>query len=266
MSHAGKHGLKYLCEAGVMPPGDPSYQSKAVAVAKDFGKGGPIGEEQVLDFIRMRRFRETLLCHADVETSPEIQKDALKQFKLASQAESSAGSAPGKRAFTLPGGAALETDESRPIAMLECLMRAWPRALPFEEMEAYLEQQGIPSDEDLLTLIMGFVAARMVQMHVWDAPVSKGIAEHPRASASGRQEAATDHHFVTTLHHRTLTMGDSMVTHFLAMLDGSKDREGLRKQLKLDFPEMAETAIVNGIEMSLNLLHRAGMLVAEDFA
>jgi SAM-dependent methyltransferase len=264
IAHAGKNDLSYLSESVIMPPGDPSNQPKAVAMANHLAEGDPIAKEQILDFVRMRGYRETLLCHANLTPSLEIRMDVIQRLNLSSQAVSSPGDSEGSRTYTLPDGLEMKATDTTSITVMEYLISSWPEAVPFTELEEVLAQQGIQSDPDFRTLLLRMASARMVQFHIWNAPVSKTIPARPRASASGRQEAVA-HGFITTLHHLPLALGDTMVRRFLSILDGSRDRTDLLKVLHREFPDISEANLTGGIEMSLNVLHRAGMLLVEDF-
>jgi hypothetical protein len=49
---------------------------------------------------------------------------------------------------------------------------------------------------------------------------------------------------------------------FLGLLDGTRDRTALLDALKAEFPAIPSEQLEQGIEPSLKLLHRAGLLEA----
>ena len=84
IEHATRHGLQYLSEAdfveiqiGVCPP-------KAVEVLKQISSNR-IAQEQYMDFLKGRRFRQTLLCHAGTKLDDEPRLDNLQRFSVSSQ-------------------------------------------------------------------------------------------------------------------------------------------------------------------------------------
>ena len=104
-----------------------------------------IAREQLLDFLRNRMYRETLLCHAEREVTREYLPEQLRCLDFASQASSSPGEKPGAKVFTLPGGIKMETSGSGVITLMEQLEAAWPRALSFAEIEPELSAAGFVS-------------------------------------------------------------------------------------------------------------------------
>jgi SAM-dependent methyltransferase len=71
-AHAARNDLRYVSESVVMTLNDPSNQPRAAALAKEMAGGDRIAEEQILDFVRMRGYRETLLCHSMANSSAAI--------------------------------------------------------------------------------------------------------------------------------------------------------------------------------------------------
>jgi hypothetical protein len=62
--------------------------------------------------------------------------------------------------------------------------------------------------------------------------------------------------------HGTLKLDDPAVARFLELLDGTRDRTELLKQMKAEFPGVPAEELEAGIEPGLIFLHRAGMLEA----
>jgi hypothetical protein len=174
------------------------------------------------------------------------------------------GSEAESRTFALPDGVAIETTDEKTILVLDYLVGAWPHGVSFAQLEEFLLSAEIATDEELLVLLLRLVSARMVQLHLWQAPISAGIANRPCASEPGRHDVAA-HGMMTTLHHCPLVLGDTLARQFLSLLDGSRDRAGLSKALRAEHPEITESDMMDGIEASLHMLHRAGALVTDDF-
>ncbi|HEX3469643.1 MAG TPA: class I SAM-dependent methyltransferase [Silvibacterium sp.] len=261
VAHARRHGLEYLSEAVLPPPPDPCYRSDLRPTLESAVGDDIIAQEQVLDFMRMRMYRETLLCHTEREIARDFPAGALRQLFFASQAMSTPGEAPDAKVFTLPGGIRMETAHPATIALMEQLEAAWPRALSFAEIEPSLAERGVVLDSEGATLLMRLAVAKMIELRAWRAPVAREISARPSVSASSRQEARTRPH-ATTLLHTTLRLDDPMVRSFLTLLDGTRDRAALLDALKAEFPAMPTEQLEQGIEPNLRLLHRAGILEA----
>jgi hypothetical protein len=264
IAHAAVNGLQYLSESVLPTPGDPCFQPQVAATAEALADGDPIAKEQILDFARMRMYRETLLCHADRSVSIELCLEAFSRLRMASQAKSSPGEGAVLRVFTLPGGIRMESQHAGTVELMESLIEAWPQSVPFTQLGEVLAAKGIALDAEFSTVLLRLVVARMVELHAWAAPVSNQIARQPKASASSRQEA-TLHTHATTLLHSSLHLGDPLVRQFLLLLDGTRDGADLLRALRKEYPNVPETTLADGIEPNLRLLNHMGVLLAEGF-
>jgi len=108
---------------------------------------------------------------------------------------------------------------------------------------------------------MRLAAANMIELHAWRPPVAEGIAARPLASGCSRQEALT-RMYATTLMHGTVGLDDPVLRSFLKLLDGTRDRAALLDAMKGEFPGMGTEELERGIEPSLRIFHRAGLLEA----
>ncbi len=263
-AHAARNGLQYLSEAVLPLANDPCFQPQVSARAKAASQGDVIAEEQILDFARMRTYRETLLCHTGLTVSSDLRLAAFGRLRLASPAESSQGEAAGVKVYTMSSGAHMESQHDGTVTLMEALIAAWPQSVPFADVAALLERKRIALQADFYTLLLRLTITHMIELHAWAAPVSSRIAVRPRASASSRWEAAVHFH-ATTLLHSSLGLADPQVRRFLLLLDGTRDRVDLLQALRAEYPDLPEVALAEGIEASLRLLHRTGVLLADNF-
>ena len=259
MEHARRHGLQYLSEAVLPPANDPCYRSGMRSALENVAGGDVLKQEQMLDFARMRGYRETLLCRADRLVRRDFPVEHLRRLLLASPAVSAAGEAAGAMVFSLPDGSNMESNHAGAIALLEALEAAWPRALSFGELEPRLAATGFALDGDGATLLMRLAVAKMVELHAWRAPVAGEVSARPRASACARQEAGAQA-YATTLLHGKVGLDDPVVRSFLQLLDGTRDRNALLDALKAEFPALPQEALEEGIEPGLAFFYRAGLL------
>jgi methyltransferase-like protein len=261
VTRASRHGLAYLCESMLPPPNDPANHPDLQPIIESLTGDDVIAGEQALDFLRMRMFRETLLCHGEREIRRGPTAEQLRRLNYASQATSTPGDKSGARVFMIPGGMEMETAQPRVIALMEQLEEAWPRALSFAELEPCLSEAGSSPEHETATLLMHLARARLIQLHAWKAPVAATISERPRASANARQEARSRPR-VSTLLHTTARFDDPVVCSFLCLLDGTRDRAALIDALKAEHPALPVGQIEQRIEPTLKLFHRAGVLEA----
>jgi SAM-dependent methyltransferase len=259
--HAQKHGLQYLCEAALPPIDDPWFRSEIRSVVEKASGGDILKQEQMLDSLRVRMYRETLLCRADRAIRRDFPAENLRRLMLASPAESTPGEAPGVRVFSLPAGSSMESNHAGAIALIELLAAHWPRPVSLRELEPRLAGAGLLLDGEGFTLLMRLIVARFVEIHAWSAPVAEEISTRPRVSLCARLEAGT-REFAPTLLHGTLKVDDPVLMSFVQLLDGIHDRAELLDAMGEKYPELTQERIEAGIESSLRLLYRAGMLEA----
>jgi methyltransferase-like protein/2-polyprenyl-3-methyl-5-hydroxy-6-metoxy-1,4-benzoquinol methylase len=261
VEHAQKHGLQYLSEAVMPPPSDPCYRPEIRLAIEEAAGDDILRYEQMLDFVRLRMYRETLLCRAECVVERDFSMENLRRLQFASSVTSAAGEGAGARAFTLPGGIKMESIHTGVISLLEALEAAWPRTLRFDEIEPHLEENGIKLEGAGATFLVRLVVAKFIEFHTWRPALAGAVSERPRASASGRQEARSKT-FATTLLHGKISLDDAVLRIFLNLLDGTRDRKALLDALKMEFPETPEADLEGGMEQSFRQLFRAGLLEA----
>jgi len=260
-NHAAEHGLRYFTEAEFPAPKDPCFQADTAAAIQQLAGGDPLAQEQMLDFARMRMYRQSLLCPQAAVFTYDLQADALRRLFMTSQAESTEGSSAGSRSYTLPGGLRIETVHPATIAVLDFLIARNPESVSFADVSAVLEQQGLLVPAELLMLIMRLVIARMIDLDAWQAPVTRTVPDRPLASAVCRNDSLGGIH-LTTLLHTTLKLDDPIARQLLLLLDGTRDRDALLRDLTSALPEVAPQALAEGIGPALELLSRTGVLEA----
>jgi hypothetical protein len=215
----------------------------------------------MLDFARMRGYRETLLCRADRLVRRDFPIGDLRRLLLASPSVSAPGETSGDRVFGLPDGSKMQSNHPGVIALLESLEAAWPRSLSLDEIEPRLAGTGFALDDEGANLLMRMVVTKIVELHAWRAPVAGEVSARPRASACARQEARTRAH-ATTLLHSNVALDDPVVRGFLKLLDGTRDRTALLDAMKAEFPDRPRATLEEGIEPGLAFFYRAGLLEA----
>ncbi len=140
VAHAQRHRLAYLGEADFLEMQDDIYPESVTQKLRQFAGEDVLLKEQYLDFIKGRRFRQTLLCRQEAALDRQTRAEQITDLHLASAARP-ASSAPDMRAgvfeeFRGPRGAALKTDDPHAKAALCRLAEIWPQSMPFPELSA----------------------------------------------------------------------------------------------------------------------------------
>src|SRR5208337_4788585 len=81
--------------------------------------------------------------------------------------------------------------------------------------------------------------------HVYVLPFATKVSERPVASPLARLDAR-DGDVITTLHHRSLHLGDALQRGLVMLMDGTRDRDALRRDLLRLFESGALTLQEDG--------------------
>jgi SAM-dependent methyltransferase len=208
VAHAGRHRLQFLCEAELvaMAYGGLTPEAQRMLEALD-----PLAREQYLDFVRCRRFRQTLLCHQEVAVTRQLGPEKVPAFRLSTRRQVQIGHA------SAPG--AQQDDGALPRTMLNALDDAAPGALTLDELATRVP--GCDGDY-LRRLAWAAACAGAVQLHVHVPRLAAMPGERPIASAVAR--AQLEHgETVTSLRHDAVKLDDEVVRRLLPLLDGTRD-------------------------------------------
>jgi methyltransferase-like protein/2-polyprenyl-3-methyl-5-hydroxy-6-metoxy-1,4-benzoquinol methylase len=234
LERAGRHGLQYLAEANLTELAPREFPEEVRAKLEELS-AEPLLREQYLDFLRCRKFRQTLLCHQEVVLDRASQPERVTRLYAASAAEAVKATGEAEE-FRGPQGAAMSTAHPMARAAIRSLAEAWPEALGFEELlVAVRERAGLakrPEDAAALGEILYWTcAAGLVELHAWRPPCAARAGERPVASRLVRLQLREGAE-VTTLRHRTVTVEGALERQLLLLLDGTRDRPALVKELR----------------------------------
>ncbi len=114
MADAGRHGLQFLGEARANDLQPGTFTPEVMQRVKELEGASEIVREQYKDFIRGCSFRETLLCHSELEISSNLLVDRVPRLYASCDAIlKEGGNQDGKAAlFRRTKGAELETTVS----------------------------------------------------------------------------------------------------------------------------------------------------------
>lgn len=227
IEHAGRHGLQYLAEAGLTELRPREFPPEVVEKLEELA-GDPVLREQYLDFLRCRKFRRTLLCHAEVALERDSMPERLEVLYAACEARFvESGGGDGAVEFKGPHGAGMSTRHPLAKAALSCLGEAWPRALAFADL---LEQVKSKDARALAEILYWSAAAGLVELHACPVRCAARAGERPLASRLARLQLRHGPE-VTTLRHSTVTVEGALERELVLLLDGTRDRAALLEAL-----------------------------------
>jgi methyltransferase-like protein/SAM-dependent methyltransferase len=272
---AGRHGLQYLAEAefGTMLASNfPAEAGETVRrIAPDV-----IRQEQFMDFLRNRTFRQTLLVRADAAVNRNVAPERIEALWVAGslQPEGTLLLAEGELvSFRAPAGS-LRTPHAITKAATRVMAEQWPRALSIDEVfERSLkllaaDGAGLPVSPDaarstLLSDLLQCYAAGLVELHGMASPFVVEPGERPRAHALARWQAAQGRPQLTSLRHQMVGV-DENLRRLLPLLDGSRDRDGLFSVVRgwvSEGRQAPAAAVRQRVDQAIGQLARAGLLI-----
>jgi methyltransferase-like protein len=198
-----------------------------------------------LDFLKCRRFRQTLLCRSDRQLDDHPIAAKVNSFYIASpirpaETDVRLDSREPLR-FVGPKSSSVETDHPLIKSALTELGKAWPGAVQFQHLLAGARrecEQRPPSaintaDEDarvLGELLLRAYAGGIVEFTVAPPRLVTRPSEKPLASPLARLQSHEGTE-VVNLRHFNLQVEDAMTRRLLQILDGTRDHEALLDDL-----------------------------------
>jgi SAM-dependent methyltransferase len=233
------YSLQFMAEAdfSTMVYDDlPAEASSALEEIRD----DAVRREQYLDFFKLRRLRESLVCRADLTVLPEASTGA---FDVLYFGVPLAPTAPPDYATESPlefaGQRNMSVTVAQPFvkAAIAALCDAWPSRLSFDQtLEAAQLRLQIPEPnaKDLLSeLLLKMYGAGLMEMDTHPWPYAAKPSEHPCASKLARSQARRGNR-VTSLRHISVDLDEQNGSRLLVLLDGTKDRQALADQSGLN--------------------------------
>ena len=274
VAQARHHGLQFLSEAKLFNMQADSFGPQVAEKIRAFSAGDELAREQYLDFLKLRNFRQTLLCDSAVAL------DRTLRTELVSRMFASADLRPASPEPDLTSTSALQFEHgnsgtmstNHPLAKaaMTYLGRVWPQVLPFSkllETARALSRRDVasgdaPLEEDanwLSDMVMKLYAANFLELHVHTPPFVTEASARPVASALAR--AQVEHgSTVANLRHASVEVEDEAARQLLLMLDGTRDQELLLLELR----QRAKPSEITAESLNVNLrrLGRLALLVA----
>ena len=226
---ADEHGLRYLGEsiyANMMTHGFPKEAEEILS-----GVGHDIVLlEQYMDFLRNRRFRNSLLCRRERDIHREIRSEDLMALMAVCTDKVT-----NEIVEQVPGG-------SLSKAALKILLEQRPRALYLpdllEKAEALIGETPANNNLDPTTqrerLVRDFIhyySLNVIQMRAWQANFTLTPGRCPRVSALALHQASQGRRWISTQCHEP-SMLPLLLMDLLVLLDGSRDRDALLDWVK----------------------------------
>jgi methyltransferase-like protein/SAM-dependent methyltransferase len=246
VERAQRHGLQYLADADVSTMMASRFSPQ---VAETVRRIAPdvIRQEQLMDFLANRTFRQTLLTHAEQPIDRLITAQRVKDLWVSSTAQP-ASAKPNLtegvvEKFCTPAGICVSTPKGITKSALVTLAACRPAAVAVADLVASAHSRlnpltgKPPPAEDFETiagdLLHGY-AAGVVELHTGASPFTTEPGMRPRASPLARYQAERGAR-ITTLRHESIVVPE-VIRMLLPLLDGSRTLEEISAGLKTRGP------------------------------
>jgi hypothetical protein len=240
MADAARHGLQYLCETELRSMFAPDLGPAALALVE---RGDDIvAQEQMLDFLDNRYFRQTLLCRAGLAVTRELDLERFETFAwyglLLPPAPPDLARAAAEPFHTPEGAVCVATHPLAKAALLE-LADVHPSAVDYPTLlaraRARVRAAGGPAEagEALLPGLVRLYLRQSLGLRPQGEAVARGGGDRPRATALSRAQAAAGLGHVATVRHMAMGL-DAFTARLLELLDGRRTRAELVAQLAGD--------------------------------
>lgn len=258
MAQAAGHELQYLGEADFTAMQDDFFSPEARRILSMM-QDSRLTLEQYLDFVKCRRFRQTLLCHREAivqypATSADIERFHISSSAVHSLYEKSAGDRPVER-FADPRGGALDVGHPLGIQALKILVEHWPATFSFPELfNASIARQTPGLGEDgrwrgqLKDILLEAYRAGVVDFRRTPVRCATKPTVRPALSGFARWQLKR-FQTITTLRGDNLRIEDEAGKQFLRLLDGTRTWGEIEQNL----PGEESVAVGSGANPRANL-------------
>ncbi len=227
---AARHDLQFLAEAEFAAMQDPPLPPAARAKL-DAWAPGLVEREQYRDFLVERRFRQTLLCHADVTLGSDMHADRLMALAMScSLSPVGEAAADGRRTYRTAEGLFHATGDPVAQAAIARLRQAWPAALPLGELKAdAVRDSGGAAGRRLADFALAAYCAGVAHVHVRQPAFARVAGDRPVSSALVRLQAS-EGNTVTGRLGNTVILDEALGQQVVPLLDGTRDRAALLRE------------------------------------
>ncbi|WP_040839131.1 class I SAM-dependent methyltransferase [Thiothrix nivea] len=284
LADADRHGLQYVCETDLHTLFDTTLSPPAQAALADIDD--PLQHEQWMDFVRMRAFRKSLLCRADLPLEREIDIDVFTTFFFSANLRlQGAENLDNTQAstFLTPDNSELSVTHPLSKAALLYLQAVHPYSPDFAELAAQAEQRVRQAGSnpyagerhELVSELFSLYSYRAVYGHLHPCTGKPELPEYPRAVELARLQAREGWNSVASIRHQALSL-DAFSSRLLQELDGTRTAPELTQYLltealagRLEIPggkqsqtsgKGLEKEISDNVKHLLNVFARHGLL------
>ncbi len=237
-AHAGRFGLGFLAEADYREMNENIAPEPVAQMLRNAAQENILLKEQYLDFFKIRRFRQTLLCRDSLR--PSLLPDPAVVGALSVQGAINCDgpvdlASDAHSGFSNDQGSRFQVNAPVLKAAMLILDERYPACIGFDDLLASARARAGASsdaDADMLrqTLLMIFLVG-VVHLRADPPRYTDRAGERPLASPLVRAQLRAGGEQVTSLQPSTIVLEDPMLRTMMRLMDGSRDRNTLLSDL-----------------------------------
>jgi len=242
LRHAARFGLQFLAEADYFSMSTEQFPEQVAAVLSGMEDTDVVLKEQYLDYLKLRRFRQTLLCRGGLPRAGSPNPGVLAGLSITSRAEASGqvDLAPGVAVqFKANNGAAGSFSHPVVKAAFMLLKEAYPFPLTFADLESEAHRRvdsvgpggDAKFDAFFRHACIECFRAGLIDLLAEPPGFARTAGPRPQASPLARLQLAEGRETVTSLKPSVVALETALARELVALLDGTRDRERLLDDL-----------------------------------
>ena len=245
IGQAARHGMQYLSEPNIAEMLTANFSDKIRATLGQLNNQ-IVAQEQYMDFIRNRSFRQTLLCRANVAIQRNVTPASLSRFAFRSHLRNSTGPIelmPGVAVgFVTGGGTQISSADAFVKALLWSLLETrGASAISYGDLLASVRSRSraflgeVPSNRDeidevtLQTNLVNLFAKGLVDIYAEPVKIRTDVPEKPAVGALVCYQALHAQHIINRMH--TSIPADLPSRYIIAACDGTRTHDEILSEL-----------------------------------
>jgi SAM-dependent methyltransferase len=226
-AHARRHGLEYLCDCSPALNSEAFFRSEENKELRERANDDWVRYEQLHDYLKLVRFRQTVLCHDNGIIDRRAEWTRVRQLHaqgrfLPEEAENPSSDAFVFRADKGETSGHVSTSDVSLAALIDHIGAADPGSIPLES--------AVPGPEIGEAILRLFLSGSLsLQTVPFAFTLTPG--ERPLAHALARVQALRGEKRLSSLRHTAVEITDPASRHFIALLDGTRTRSDLATEM-----------------------------------
>lgn len=241
---AGEHNLQYLADASIATMFPTELDAETAEELQNM-TASQVGLEQLLDFIRGRQFRQSLLCRTDVALQRSLETFSVRDLFISSSGAIIGADDPAYDPAAIKfraGDSVVNVRDPELAFALQAITDAAPRFCTFDELlpQDADEETARRTDSNMVQLFLRGV----ISLEAHQTPVATTVGERPRASRAAALLVSDQ--VPPNLFHQTIQL-QALEALAVELADGTRSIEQIRKAAVARLDSRPETAQVTDL-------------------